>query len=488
MCVYIVDNTPPAQHIPTFFPKSSLTRILCLADDPADAAALEGLLEQQGYTAVLASGDGQDYDPEADASIAAIVVVCQRPDHFGLKFLARFDDRRGRPPVVVLSGDSSVEHAVYCMRSGAADYLPKPVRADTLAMALEHARAQTVLQTDRAGLSRAVRRADDERRIAGRSEAIRELRHLIGLVAPTDAAVMIEGESGTGKELVARALHAQSRRSTGPFITINCAAMPEGLVESTLFGHEKGAFTGATARAAGVFERANGGTLFLDEISEMRLDLQAKLLRVLQESEYERVGGRELLRTDVRVVVSTNRDLAAEVAAGRFRSDLYYRLHVMPVKTPPLRERPEDIADLIDCHLPVACALLGVPVPDLPPATMDVLESHAWPGNVRELLNALHRAVILSAGAALRPEHFRLNAQTRETAAARSIPSELPLNLAELEAMAIARALEESEGHRANAAKLLGISERTLRNRLNTPGPMGVVSGRIDRGGEILSA
>lgn len=465
-----------------------MTRILCLADDPADAAALEGMLEQQGYTVVLAPGDGLDYDPGADASIAAIVVVCQRPDHFGLQFLARFDDRRTRPPVLVLAGDASVEHAVYCMRSGAADYLPKPVRPDTLAVALEHARAQNLLQTDRAGLSRAVRRADDERRIAGRSRAIRELRSLIGLVAPTDAAVMIEGESGTGKELVARALHAQSRRSAGPFITINCAALPEGLVESTLFGHEKGAFTGATARAAGVFERASGGTLFLDEVSEMRLDLQAKLLRVLQESEYERVGGRELLRADVRVVVSTNRDLAAEVAAGRFRSDLYYRLHVMPIKTPPLRERPEDLADLIDCHLAVACSALGVPVPDLPPATMDFLEQYPWPGNVRELLNALHRAVILSAGAAMRPEHFRLTTQGRESGAALARADALPLNLAQLEALAIARALEESEGHRANAAKLLGISERTLRNRLNTPGPTAVVGGRFDRGGEILSA
>jgi len=465
-----------------------LTRILCLADDPADAAALEGLLEQQGYTVVLARGDGLDFDPGSDASIAAIVVVCQRPDHFGLKFLARFDDRRARPPVLVLAGDASVEHAVYCMRSGAADYLPKPVRPDTLALALEHARAQNLLQTDRAGLSRAVRRADDERRIAGRSTAIRDLRGLIGLVAPTDAAVMIEGESGTGKELVARALHAQSRRSSGPFITINCAAMPEGLVESTLFGHEKGAFTGATARAAGVFERANGGTLFLDEVSEMRLDLQAKLLRVLQESEYERVGGRELLRTDVRVVVSTNRELAAEVAAGRFRSDLYYRLHVMPIRTPPLRERPEDLSDLIDCHLPVACSALGVPVPDLPPATMDFLEQYPWPGNVRELLNALHRAVILSAGAAMRPEHFRLPAQSRESGSVPASAGELPLNLAELESLAISRALGESEGHRAKAAKLLGISERTLRNRLNTPGPTAMLSGRIDRGGEILSA
>jgi len=374
------------------------------------------------------------------------------------------------------------------MRAGAADYLPKPVRPDTLGLALEHACAQHVLAADRAGLSRAVRRADDERRIAGRSKAMRELRLLIGLVAPTDAAVMIEGESGTGKELVARAIHAQSRRCAEPLITINCAAMPEGLVESTLFGHEKGAFTGATSRAAGVFERANGGTLFLDEISEMRLDLQSKLLRVLQESEYERVGGRELLRTDARVVVSTNRDLHAEVIAGRFRSDLYYRLHVMPIRTPPLRERPEDIPDLVECHLPVACGAMGAPVPDLPPATMDFLQAYQWPGNVRELLNALHRAVILSAGAALRPEHFRLPVAAPQSSTSPVLTDDLPLNLAELEALAISRALTESDGHRANAARLLGISERTLRNRLNTPGPINIVSGRIDRGGEILSA
>jgi DNA-binding NtrC family response regulator len=323
-------------------------------------------------------------------------------------------------------------------------------------------------------------------------------------VAPTKATVLLEGESGTGKELFARAIHDQSPRHEGPFVTINCAAMPEGLIESSLFGHEKGAFTGATVRTPGAFERANGGTLLLDEISEMRLDLQAKLLRVIQEQEFERVGGTQSIRVDVRLVATTNRDLRGEVEAGRFRQDLYYRLNVVPIHTPTLRERQDDVPRLLQHFLQRNAAQLGVSLPAVAPETLQTLIDYDWPGNIREMANAVERAMILSRGGVLLPEHFGL-AGHRAVAAARpaatatgsaAAPAPTPagatasfptaplaagapaapveaapasFNLDELERVAIGRALEATGGNRTRAAKLLGISERTLRNKLNNP-------------------
>jgi DNA-binding NtrC family response regulator len=301
---------------------------------------------------------------------------------------------------------------------------------------------------------------------------------VIAAVAPTRATVLLQGESGTGKELFARAIHDQSPRAEGPFVTINCAAMPEGLVESALFGHEKGAFTGATVRTAGAFERANAGTLLLDEISEMRLDLQSKLLRVIQEQELERVGGTQAIKVDVRLVATTNRDLKAEVDAGRFRGDLYYRLNVMPIRTPSLRERPEDIPRLAHHFLQRAAESLGITVGAVAPETIQLLQTYAWPGNIRELANAIERAVILSRNGTLMPSHFtgHLHFGGAEATGASppasgpAPPADAPVfNLDELERRAIDRALAATKGNRTRAAKLLGISERTLRNKLNVP-------------------
>jgi DNA-binding NtrC family response regulator len=299
----------------------------------------------------------------------------------------------------------------------------------------------------------------------------------IATVAPTKATVLLEGESGTGKELFARAIHDQSTRHDAAFVSINCAAMPEGLVESALFGHEKGAFTGATARTAGAFERAHGGTLLLDEVSEMRLDLQSKLLRVLQEHEFERVGGHQAIRVDVRLIATTNRDLKAEADAGRFRSDLYYRLNVLPIRTPPLRERKEDIPLLVQHFARRAAEEIGVTVTGVGPEVIDLLLHHSWPGNVRELGNAVERAVILARGGVLQPEAFQ---GILEAVLSRPAPAGPPavamtpspagpdaFNLDQLEHQAILRALTATGGHRTRAARLLGISERTLRNKLN---------------------
>lgn len=459
-----------------------MNSVLCLADDPIDAAALEDLLEQVGHVGETTDDPEHALERLSVGETLAVLAVCQRPHHHGLELLTRLDGR-GAPPVIIIAGDATTDHVVMCMRAGALDYLPKPVRPDRLRTTLAQADAQAALRTDQRQFARSLSTAQGVRRLTGSSSQIQSLRRLISMVAPTNATVLIEGESGTGKEVVARSVHEQSRQAGGPFVTINCAAIPESLIESTLFGHERGAFTGATARAAGAFERAGGGTLFLDEISELRVELQAKLLRVLQEHEFERVGGRETQRTDARVIASSNRDLAREVAEGRFRSDLYYRLRVFPVRTPPLRERIEDLPDLLAHHLVSTAAALDVPPPPVPQNTLDFLAGHHWPGNVRELVNAVYRAVIIAAGAPLLPQHFLLETSSgvANIAAPAGIaelppgplglqpPDEWPLNLAELEMLAIQRALAATDGHRANAAKLLGVSERTLRNRLNTP-------------------
>jgi DNA-binding NtrC family response regulator len=470
---------------------ATLTRTLCLADTPLDAAHLEDLLERLAYPVDVVASVAEAIERLGVGAIDSVLAVCQRPKQLGLELLAR-TDRPVDIPVIIVAGDSSIDHVIHAMRAGALDYLPKPVHPQKLATALEHAATQARLRAERNALLRAAQDGSG-RRLAGRSEQMERVRYLVRLVAGTNATVLIEGESGTGKELVARSVHEQSRRAQGPFVTMNCAAIPETLIESTLFGHERGAFTGATSRAAGAFERAAGGTLFLDEISELRLELQAKLLRVLQEQEFERVGGREVLRANVRAIATSNRDLAAAVADGRFRADLYYRLRVFPIRTPTLRERLEDLPDLLAHHLVGAATALEVPVPPVPEATLRALAAHRWPGNVRELVNAAHRALILAEGAPLRPEHFLL-----EDAGGLAAPDEpslsivpdvdaLPLNLAELEQLAIARALARTDGHRANAAKLLGISERTLRSRLNTPGDADDGTRRIwpDHGEEL---
>jgi DNA-binding NtrC family response regulator len=345
----------------------------------------------------------------------------------------------------------------------------------------------------------------NERQIIGESGVMRRLLQAVSTAAPTRATVLLQGESGTGKELVARALHDQSDRRDRPFIKLNCAALPEGLVESALFGHEKGAFTGAIKRVAGAFERAHGGTLLLDEISEMRLDLQAKLLRVLQEQEFERVGGTTPIHVDVRIIATTNRALATEAEAGRFRHDLYFRLSVIPIEIPPLRERGEDVPLLAYRFALHTAHETGKEFTGISPEALALLQRHDWPGNVRELQHAVERAVILSTGPVLLPNHFEAQrfglsqpwggSLTRGSALGTADMSLLPrgngesitkhasshrealvlssLNLEEAEERIIARALQITKGNRTRAAELLGLSVRTLRNKLNasTPSP-----------------
>jgi DNA-binding NtrC family response regulator len=400
-------------------------------------------------------------------------------------------------PVIMLTGYASIEHAVASIKAGAIDYITKPVRPQQLELAVEQALEYVRLRRENDTLRREVMELRNEKQIVGDSAAIRKILQTVATAAPTRATILLQGESGTGKELFARAIHEQSDRRDRPFIKLNCAALPEGLIESALFGHEKGAFTGAIKRVEGAFERAHRGTLLLDEISEMRLDLQAKLLRVLQEQEFERVGGTSPIKVDVRIIATTNRDLAAEAAAGHFRQDLYYRLSVIPVSIPPLRDRPDDIPVLAYRFAMRTADEIGKKLEGISPEAIALLQRYQWPGNVRELQHVIERAVILSTDPVLQPhalegERFGL---THTIASGRSrlpvavaapldgVPNNgdggaadpmsitlRTLNVAEAEAALIERALVVADNNRTRAAELLGISVRTLRNKLNNPG------------------
>ena len=461
-----------------------MATILCVDDEPAVGVIMEHTLTKIGHRPLLVSSVEEAMQMVTRTPLDLIIADYRMPRLTGLDLLGLLEKEGYRVPVIIMTGYSSIEHAVISIKSGAIDYLTKPIRAETLEIAVQQALEVVRLRRENETFRREILKIRSTRALIGESESFRRIMEVIATVAPTRATVLLQGESGTGKELFARALHDQSPRQDAPFITMNCAALPEGLVESALFGHEKGAFTGATVRTAGAFERAHTGTLLLDEISEMRLDLQSKLLRVIQEQEFERVGGTQAIKVDVRLVATTNRDLKAEVDAGRFRSDLYYRLNVVPIRTPPLRERVEDIPRLLHHFMHRMAENQGTPVPSMAAETVQLLQRYGWPGNVRELANAIERAVILCRGNVLQPSAFD---QLREPGGPVTLPATaisggagvgapstaepLPFDLDEIERRAIVRALEVTGGNRTRAAKLLGISERTLRNKLNSPSP-----------------
>jgi two-component system response regulator HydG len=460
-----------------------MATILCVDDEPSVGVIMEHTLTKIGHRPLLVSSVEEAMQAVMRTPLDLIIADYRMPRLTGLDLLGLLEKEGYRIPVIIMTGYSSIEHAVISIKTGAIDYLTKPIRAETLEIAVQQALQVVRLRRENETFRREILKIRSTRALIGESESFRRIMEVITTVAPTRATVLLQGESGTGKELFARALHDQSPRQDAPFITMNCAALPEGLVESALFGHEKGAFTGAIVRTAGAFERAHAGTLLLDEISEMRLDLQAKLLRVIQEQEFERVGGTQAIKVDVRLVATTNRDLKAEVDAGRFRSDLYYRLNVVPIRTPPLRERVEDIPRLLHHFMHRMAENLGTPVPGIAPETVQLLQRYAWPGNVRELANAVERAVILCRGNVLLPGAFgdQLGDRGEPVSPPAPVPSvgqagapaaaEPPFDLDEIERRAIVRALAATGGNRTRAAKLLGISERTLRNKLNSPSP-----------------
>ena len=472
-----------------------MSSILCVDDDPSIGLILEDTLERAGHTTVSARNVPEALQMIAQGGVDLIISDYRMPGLTGLEFLELLAREGLDTPLIMLTGYGSIEHAVAAIKAGAIDYITKPVRPQQLELAVDQALEFVRLRRENDALRREVMEFRNERQIVGESQAIRRALQTVAMAAPARATVLLQGESGTGKELFARAIHNQSERRDRPFIKLNCAALPEGLVESALFGHEKGAFTGAIKRVEGAFERANHGTLLLDEISEMRLDLQAKLLRVLQEQEFERVGGTSPIRVDVRIIATTNRDLAADAAAGGFRQDLYYRLSVIPLRIPPLRERVDDIPLLALRFAMRTAAELKKEIVGLTPDAISLLQAYPWPGNVRELQHAIERAVILSGEPQLgtplfEGQRFGLTTQhmsasvPHQAAHERLWPSGVPvhgngngnghapvvlhsLDIDEAERALIARALEASGGNRTRAAGMLGINVRTLRNKLN---------------------
>ena len=395
------------------------------------------------------------------------------PDGNGMEFLQEVNLRPSKP-LVVLMGES-VDTGVAAMKEGAHDYLLKPFSNEQVQILIKKAGqfAQVVNVNQYLAQSET---EEKENEILGNCPATEQLHTMIRRVAQTQATVMIQGDNGTGKELVARALHNLSPRKDGPFIKLNCAAMPENLVESELFGHEKGSFTGATNKREGRFELAHGGTILLDEISEMPLPLQAKMLRVLQEREFERVGGNRTVKVDVRVIAATNRKLEESVEKQEFRQDLYFRLNVVPIHVPPLRDRSGDIKLLAEAFTQRFTRKHGVPVKGLTDASYQALDAHAWPGNIRELQNVIERAVILCGeDGHINPEQLGLNGPVTTgptTAAPATTPTSIAGNgtggtLAEIEKQHILAVLRESEFNRTQAANTLDINIRTLRNKLN---------------------
>jgi len=462
-----------------------LARVLVVDDEPIVRATTTRMLERAGHEPVAVEGVADALQLLRRERVDVVVSDWQMPSLDGFDLLELMKVEGLTAPVVMVTAFGGVANAVAAIKAGAVNYLLKPFQSEELELALAQALSVAKLRDENAALLREVQTRRGNVEIVGESMALRRLLESVAAAARSRATVLLQGESGTGKELLARAIHDQGDRREKPFVRINCAALPEGLVESTLFGHERGAFTGALKRSLGAFERANGGTLLLDEISEMRLDLQPKLLRVLQEREFDRLGGAGPVNVDVRVIATTNRDLAADAVAGRFRQDLFYRLSVFPVFVPPLRDRRDDIPLLAYRFASRAAAEAGKGFQGFAPEALETLRGHSWPGNVRELQHAVERAVILSTEPTLQAHLFaQVQSELRpgmDRAASRRaacgddgdasthtlvVPS---LDLMDIERQVIDHALTLSSGNRTRAAALLGIDVRTLRRKLNGP-------------------
>jgi two-component system, response regulator FlrC len=433
--------------------------ILIVEDDDALREALTDTLEIGGYSVLLAEDGESALQQLATARVGLVLSDVQMRPMDGETLLLEIKARYPWVPVILMTAYGVIEKAVAALHAGACHYLPKPFEPDRL---LQEIAKYYLPEGDGAQLI-----AEDA--------AVRGLLDVARRVAQSEASVMITGESGTGKEVLARFIHGNSARADRPFVAINCAAIPEQLLESTLFGHEKGAFTGAATQHVGKFEQAQGGTLLLDEVTEMPLALQAKLLRVLQERELERVGGTRAIALDIRVLATSNRDVAAEVAAGRFREDLYYRLNVFPLHLPALRERPDDIVPLARVLLVCHAVAARRRVPELTLAAETQLVAHAWDGNIRELDNVVQRALILAPGDTIAPEHLYLPVVPQLAANLAVEPPVLPVGVAETSGGNVIREMEKRHiietlravgGVRKLAAERLGMSERTLRYKL----------------------
>ena len=438
-----------------------MKRVLIVDDEPGLRQSLGLLLTDAGYT-VTAEQDGKRGLERATAEPFDLVLCDVRmPEMDGLTFLRNYRQRGGNALVIMMSAYGGEDAAIAAMKEGAYDYLPKPFRPDEVVLTLRKAEEREGLRQEVAGLKAQLAAGPAERGLVAASTAMQQALALVARVAEHNTTVLITGESGTGKEVIARAIHRASPRAARAFVGINCAAIPENLLESELFGHVRGAFTGATADKVGLFEQASGGTLLLDEIGELPVELQAKLLRVLQESEIRRVGDQKTRRVDARVLAATARDLEAEVRAGRFREDLFYRINVVAIELPPLRERRQDIVPLAGLFADRLAKRFARPL-SISDGALKWLEQQDWPGNVRELENAIERAAVLSSNESLAPEDFTDAVDARRTTHDAHDVRTLADAVEAAERQAITAALGESNGNRREAAKRLGVSLRTL--------------------------
>ena len=449
--------------------------ILVVDDDLAHRTMLKTLLSGWGYAVA-----------EAEDGSAAITRVHEKPFDLilmdvrmvkisGLEALAEIKKFNPAIPVMIMTAYASVETAVEALKKGAYDYLTKPLDFGELRLAMERAMEHSQLKEENRLLRERLSNRFDRRNLIGRSQTMTSLLETVAQVAPSEATVLITGESGTGKEMIAGAIHFNSFRKEGPFVKINCAAITETLLESELFGHEKGAFTGADRRKEGKFRQADDGSLFLDEVSEMSLAMQVKLLRVLQEREITRVGGNEVIKVNARIIAATNRNLLQDIAVGRFREDLYYRLNVVTLPLPPLRERREDIPLLAQHFLTRFAEMNHKTIKGFTPQAMDHLLKYAWPGNVRELMNAVERGVVLSRSEYL--DETELPWILSGDGPVEQLQAAPPVlfgeaSLGELEKATILKTLETVEGNKSEAARRLGITRRTLHQKLKKWGMM----------------
>jgi two-component system response regulator PilR (NtrC family) len=451
-----------------------VARILVVDDEPSMQEFLEILLQREGhevYTcdsapSALLALESDDYD--------LVISDIRMPGINGIELLDRIRDLDSEALVVLITAHGSTESAVEAMKHGAYDYLTKPFSVDEIRMIVEKALEKKSLSNENRLLRRQLQEQVKLPTIIGTSAPMQEVFELTRQVAPSRTSILITGDSGTGKELVARSIHALSERRDEPFVAINCGAIPENLLESELFGHVKGSFTGASANKMGLFEVANGGTLFLDEVGELPLGLQVKLLRAIQDRTFKRVGGTTDIRVDLRILCATNRRLEEEVHAGRFREDLFYRLNVIEIRIPSLRERVDDIALLIRHFIAKFAAELDKDVRDVDEAALDVLERYHYPGNVRELENVIERAVTLARGARVTVDCLPSTVlRRREQVSEGRIPSsgvDLDDLLADFERSLLREALARADGIKKRAAQLLGVSFRSFRYRLEKLG------------------
>lgn len=444
------------------------TRVLVADDDPQMQAAIHASLQRHGYEVTVVA-NGRIAAELLETDTFDIIVSDQRmPEMGGQELLEHIQKKNIAIPFVMITAYGTITQAVEAMQLGAADFICKPFSCEELERVVDR-----VLSPECVSFRAKAKKPKKGRAIITNDALMIRVLEVAQAVAKSDATVLVQGESGTGKELIARLIHTSSPRAAQPFVAVNCAALPDNLLESELFGHEKGAFTGAQNRKIGKFELAQGGTILLDEISEMDLGLQAKLLRVLQEREVDRVGGRDPVSIDVRVVATTNRNLEAAVQSNKFRNDLYYRLNVIPITLPPLRERKGDIKLLVEHFMR---QYLGEKAPELPREVIAELENCPWPGNIRELQNAVERAAILSQGGTPKRTDFLLgkgnvtiepSPETPTPVAQDGLLIRSGTTVEEMEKALIMETLKSTSYNRTEAAKLLGISIRTLRNKLN---------------------